>query len=230
MPIATAKRPVGIDRLVRSRRKTIALVVERDGSLTVRAPLQMPEAHVRKFVEQHADWITKNQTQAQKYAPPPHKKYNEGETFLYFGQSFPLAFVQRQRAALTFDGTTFRLAKSAQPKAEEAFVRWYKRQAAQVLLERVSFHARKNGFHFEKIRISSARTRWGSCSSKGTLSFTYRLVMAPLEVIDYVVLHELVHTKVRNHSKVFWARVGEIMPGYKLHVRWLRQKGKTLTL
>ncbi|MBI4731939.1 MAG: M48 family metallopeptidase, partial [Chloroflexi bacterium] len=220
--------PIAIDRLVRSRRKTIALIVQPDGTLLVRAPLKIPEAHVRKFVEQHADWITKNQTRAQKYAPPPHKKYKDGETFLYLGQSYPLEIIPRQRSALTFDGATFHLAKSALLKAEEAFVRWYKRQAALVFLERAVFLARKHGFHYEKIRISSARTRWGSCSSKGTLSFTYRLAMAPPEVIDYVVIHELVHTKIKNHSKTFWARVSEIMPGYKLHVRWLRQNGKTL--
>jgi predicted metal-dependent hydrolase len=230
MPIATAKRPVGIDRLVRSRRKTIALVVERDGRLTVRAPLGMPEARIREFVEKHIDWVSKHQKRAQKHAPPPPKQFTDGETFLYLGQIFTLTIVPRQRAALAFDGATFRLATSALPKAKEAFVRWYKKQALEAFGQRAEFLAKRHGFTYQKIRVSSARTRWGSCSTKGTLSFTYRLVMAPPEVVDYVIVHELVHTKIKNHSKSFWRRVGEIMPEYKVHVRWLRQNGKTLTL
>lgn len=221
---------VQIDRLVRSRRETIALVVERDGRLTVRAPLKMPEASIREFVEKHADWVRKHQKRAQKYAPPPPKRYQDGETFLFLGQAFPLEIIPRQRAALTFDGAIFRLAKSALPKAEEAFIRWYKGQVLSYLVQHVPALAVKHGFRYQKIRISSARTRWGSCSTKGTLSFTWRLVMAPPEVVDYVILHELVHTQVRNHSKTFWSRLGEIMPDYKKHVSWLKQNGKFLTI
>jgi predicted metal-dependent hydrolase len=87
-----------------------------------------------------------------------------------------------------------------------------------------------NGFAWKQIRISSARTRWGSCSTTGNLSFTWRLVLAPLEVIDYVVIHELVHTTIKNHSPAFWHRVAEIMPGYKQQVTWLKRNGRFLSL
>ena len=220
--------PIPIDKLVRSRRKTIALIIQRDGTLTVRAPLRMAEAVIREFVETHAEWIARNQAKIQAAAPPPQKHYVDGETFPFLGQSYPLTIVPRQRPAMTFDGHTFRLAKSALPKAEEAFVRWYKGQAALLLLERVLTCSKKHGFHYQKIRISSARSRWGSCSSSGTLSFTYRLVMAPPEVVDYVVVHELVHTQVKNHSKTFWRRVGEIMPDYKVKLTWLKKNGRYL--
>ena len=220
--------PIPIDRLIRSRRKTIALIIQRDGTLTVRAPLRMAEAHIREFVESHADWIARSQAKVRAAAPPPAKQYAEGETFLYLGKAYPLTFVPAQRPALKFDGSAFRLARSAQPKAEQAFVHWYKVQAAMLLLERVLLLSQKHGFHYQKIRISSARTRWGSCSSKGTLSFTYRLVMAPPEVVDYVVVHELVHTKIKNHSKTFWNRVRELMPEYKQHMAWLKKNGRFL--
>lgn len=230
MPIATAKSLVEIDRLVRTRRKTIALVVEPGGRLTVRAPLRMPEATIRQFVESHTDWIVKTQAKARLSAPPAPKQFVDGEMFLYLGKPYPLSIVPRQRPSLTLDRSAFRLAQSALPKADAAFVRWYKQQALTVFTERVEILAKQFGFRYEKIRISSARTRWGSCSSKGTLSFTWRLVMAPSEVVDYVIVHELVHTKVPNHSKTFWARVGELMPDYKARVRWLKQNGKTLAL
>ncbi|MGB8213107.1 MAG: SprT family zinc-dependent metalloprotease [Anaerolineales bacterium] len=220
---------IPIDKLVRSRRRTVAIVIERDGTLTVRAPLRLAEARIREFVESHAGWIAKNQARRLVAAPPPPKRYVAGETFFYLGQLYPLSIVPSQRPALTFDGAGFRLAQSALPKAGEAFVRWYKGQAALLLQERVPALAGKYGFHYEKIRISSARTRWGSCSSRGTLSFTYRLVMAPPEVLDYVILHELVHTRIQNHSKTFWNRVAELMPDYKGRLDWLKKNGKFLT-
>jgi predicted metal-dependent hydrolase len=94
----------------------------------------------------------------------------------------------------------------------------------------VNLYAAQYGLRYEKIRITSAQTRWGSCSPKGTLSFTWRLVMAPLEVIDYVVIHELAHLRVKNHSKTFWAEVESMLPDYTRHVAWLRKNGKFLTL
>ena len=215
-------------KLVRSRRKTVALVVERDGSLTVRAPLRLQGARIHAFVESHADWIAKSQARARAALPASPKSYTESETFLYLGQPYPLTLIPRQRPALVFTGSVFQLAKSALPKAQESFVRWYKEQSRLLLFERVLILSGKHGFQYQKIRISSARTRWGSCSSRGTLSFTYRLIMAPLEVLDYVVLHELVHTKIRNHSKTFWNRLGELMPDYKRRLTWLKKNGKFL--
>ena len=219
---------IPIDRLVRSRRKTIALVLSRDGRLTVCAPLHMPEAKIHTFVESHAGWIDKNRARLQAAAPPPARRYVDGETFPYLGQVYPLFIVPARSPALVFDGQAFRLAKSSLPKAEEAFVRWYKQQARLVLAERVLTIAGKHGVRYQKLRISSARTRWGSCSSIGTLSFTYRLVMAPEDVMDYVVMHELVHTRVRNHSKTFWNKVAELMPDYKRRLAWLKKNGKFL--
>ena len=219
------RMPIAIDKLVRSHRRTIALVVERDGKLTVRAPLRMAEKNIHEFVESHAEWIARNQAKVQATPLPQQKQYINGEAFLYLGKAYPLHIVLPQRPALQFDGVTFRLAKSAQPRAEQAFIRWYKAQALEVISGRVQALAGKYGFTYQKIRISSARTRWGSCSSRGTLSFTYRLVMAIPAVIDYVVIHELVHTKIKNHSKTFWSRVEAILPEYKTHVRWLKKNG-----
>ena len=110
------------------------------------------------------------------------------------------------------------------------FEKWYRARALQVLSERVNLLAARFGFRYEKLRITSARTRWGSCSSRGTLSFVWRLVMAPLEVIDYVVIHELTHLKIKNHSAQFWAEVARLMPAYKSSRDWLKKNGHFLTL
>lgn len=219
---------ITIDRLLRTPRKTVAIIIERDGSLTVRAPLRMPELNIRAFVDSHINWIIKNRARISVLAPPIPKRFVDGEEFLFQGKAYPLSIVPHQRSALTFDGASFRLAKSVLPKAEQTFLLWYKQQAALHIFTRVITISGKHGFHYEKIRISSARTRWGSCSSLGTLSFTYRLIMAPPDVLDYVILHELVHTQVRNHSKTFWNRLGKLMPDYRQRILWLKKNGKFL--
>ena len=110
----------------------------------------------------------------------------------------------------------------------QVFERWYREQARQILPGRVEFFASQYEFPYRGIRITSARTRWGSCSAKGSLSFSWRLIQAPLAVVDYVVVHELVHTLVHNHSKQFWDRVGTIMPEFQSRRRWLREHGRQI--
>lgn len=219
---------IQINKLVRSKRKTLSLIVENDGTLTVRAPLRLKEADIQRFIEAKADWIKRKQANIRKIAVTP-RQYVDGDTFLYLGKEISLRLVPDRKPALVLDGV-FKLAKSAQPRAESVFEVWYKEQARAVLAVRVDFFARKYGFEVEKIRISSARTRWGSCSAKKTLSFTWRVVMAPPEVIDYVVVHELCHLRELNHSRSFWAQVEAILPGYKSTRKWLKHNGAKLTL
>ncbi|MEZ0394937.1 MAG: SprT family zinc-dependent metalloprotease [Anaerolineales bacterium] len=216
-------------RLICSRRRTIALIVQNDGALVVRAPLRAPEEAIREFVARKADWIRKQQARARRLAEATVRRYVDGETFFYLGQAYALKIVPPCRPALRLT-EVFELSRSAQPQAEAVFVRWYRARAAEVLAERVEALARQHGFALKKVRITSARSRWGSCSPTGTLSFPWRLVMAPPAVIDYVVVHELVHLDIKNHSPAFWARVGEILPDYKKHVAWLRRNGRRLTL
>lgn len=216
-------------RLIRSRRRTIALIVQKDGALVVRAPLRAPEKLIQQFVDSKAGWVRRQQARAAQVARAVERQYVDGEEFPYLGRSHPLKIVPPRRAALILRDC-FELSRSARPRAEAAFVRWYKARAAEILPERVALLAARHGYRPGKVRISSARTRWGSCSPQGTLSFTWRLVMAPPAVIDYVIVHELVHLEIRNHSPKFWARVGERMPGYEAHVAWLRKNGRFLTL
>ncbi len=219
-----------IDQVIRSRRKTVSLIIQSDGKLSVRAPLRMSEAHILEFVQNHADWIRKHQSKIIAHLPSPTKQFVDGEIFLFLGNECPLTIVSRREPPILFSGNKFQLAKSQLPNARNVFTVWFKTQAKRLISQRVTLLSKQNKFYFKKIRITSARTRWGSCSSIGTLSFTWKLIMAPPEIIDYVVTHELVHTEIKNHSKKFWGKLGEILPGYKEHVRWLKQNGKYLNL
>jgi predicted metal-dependent hydrolase len=222
---------IKIDKLIRSKRRTIALIIERDGSFTVRAPMRAPHAAIETFIQQKADWIT--HTREKMKSKPGEsafgKQYTDGEKFLFLGSSFDLKLVGLQKPLLQFDDG-FTLSQSAQTKGEQVFVRWYKMRALEIISERVEQYAGQYKFTPKQIKISSAKTRWGSCSPNGTLNFAWRLVMAPLDVIDYVAVHELSHLRVKNHSSKFWKVVESICPEYKKQRKWLRENGEKLNL
>jgi predicted metal-dependent hydrolase len=222
--------PGPIHRIVRTRRKTIALIVESDGSLTVRAPQNISEGRIRAFVLEHAGWVEKHQRKARHNPPPVVHLYRPGETFLFLGEEYPLRLSTRRGRDLRFESGAFDLPQALQPKGALIFTQWYKEQARLEFTDRLATLAQAHSLRYQKMRLSSARTRWGSCSPNGTISLTWRLVMASPEVVDYVILHELVHTRIRNHSKTFWAQVETLMPTYRNSVRWLKQYGRLLTL
>jgi hypothetical protein len=217
------------DRLIRAKRRTIALIVERDGSLTVRAPRRATLRDIHAFIAEKTGWIIRSREKMKAIVPRPKKQYTGGERFLYLGGEYELRIVPPQRPALKFNGG-FTLGSSAQPRAESAFVRWYKERAYEILTERVNHYAALHGFAPKRVKINSAKTRWGSCTSTGTINFTWRLVMAPLDVVDYVVLHELAHLKIKNHSPRFWKLVESLCPDFKRRRKWLREHGEKLIL
>ncbi len=219
---------IQIDEFIRAKRRTISIQVRSDGKVIVRAPLRLAEKIVRTFVESKADWITRKKAEVAVRAPVTVRTFGEGERFLLLGREIPIRVVPAQRTALTLT-ETFNLSQKALPQAADVFEKWYKAYALTLLQERVKLYAAQHGFKPARIRITSARTRWGSCSSSGTLSFTWRLVMAPLDVVDYVVIHELVHLRVHNHSKDFWEGVAALMPDYKRRMTWLKSNGGLMT-
>lgn len=105
------------------------------------------------------------------------------------------------------------------------------RNAARTRFEsRAAYYRQITGGHYTSVTVRDQKTRWGSCSSRGTLSFNYRLIFAPPAVLDYVVVHELCHLTHMNHSKAFWDMVGAVMPDYRTRRKWLREHGQELTL
>lgn len=220
---------IEINKLVRSKRRTIALIVERDGSLTVRAPRRAAIVDIQSFILEKQEWIVRTQERFKSVVEAPKKEYQDGETFLLLGHEYGLTLVKPQRPALKFENG-FTLGHTAQHSGERLFTQWYKNEAYRIIAERTGVYSARYGFSPKQVKISSARTRWGSCSPDGTLNFTWRLVMAPLEVIDYVVVHELSHLRVKNHSNRFWQEVEKILPEYKDRRKWLRVHGETLSL
>jgi predicted metal-dependent hydrolase len=221
---------VHIDHLIRSKRRTMSLEINKDGSLTVRAPRRAADGEISAFVNSKKDWIIKKQFQAdQRAREAPPKQFVEGEQFLYLGISYPLEIVNRQAVPLVLNGK-FTLRAESPVISIQVFEKWYREQAAKKIKPRTDTLAKNNGFEYTIIRINGAKTHWGSCGPKGSLNFPWRLVMAPEEVIDYVIVHELVHLRVRNHSRRYWQAVKGIMPDYKIRLKWLQENGHRLSL
>jgi predicted metal-dependent hydrolase len=222
--------PVQIDQIIRSKRKTVAIVVRPDASVIVRAPLRATRASILEFVEKNTAWIEKKQAQARETALPAPREYVAGARFEYLGNEYLLEIVQGQKKSLLMEDGKFKLAMSARQAARLAFERWYREQARKIISERVDYYVQLHGFQYSRLGITSARTRWGSCSASGALNFSWRLIQAPIEVVDYVVVHELVHTVIHNHSGRFWKRVEQTMPDYRERRTWLRKNGLRLLL
>ena len=118
----------------------------------------------------------------------------------------------------------------AETKRLETLEKRYRSAARAQFEQRCAYFHQFTGGSYTSVTIRDQKTRWGSCSSRGTLSFNYRLIFAPPAVLDYVVVHELCHLTHMNHSKEFWNMVGSVMPDYKTHKKWLREHGQELTL
>jgi hypothetical protein len=218
-------------QIIRSKRKTVALIINPDGTLVVRAPLKLSNQRIEDLIRQKADWIRIQRAKIllQQASIQP-KLFINDEKFWYLGELFPLKVVQNPRKPLMITATHFELDIASHPRASKVFEAWYRQQARSIFSKRCDLIAQRMGLKYYRLRLSSARTRWGSCSRLGTISLVWRLVMAPGPVIDYVIIHELIHLRTHNHSKAFWAQVEEVMPDYRTHVRWLKEHGHALRL
>jgi predicted metal-dependent hydrolase len=220
-------------RLVRSKRKSVALVVTTDATLVVRAPLRTSLSYIERLLEERAEWIHRAMRRMQSRPQPIAHRYVEGEVFLYLGEAYPLRVVPTQKKnkkKKLFFEDAFILNSTQHHRAHDLFVAWYKAEAKKRITERVAWWAGHAELTYASVKINSAKGRWGSCSVKGNLNFSWRLIMAPLSVIDYVVVHELAHLTHKNHSKAFWHSVMSLYPATLEAKKWLRKNGETLTL
>lgn len=176
--------------VIKSNRKTVAIQVSSDLSVTMRVPRQATQMDIELILKEKEDWILKQiEDMRQKKAS--------------FDASEPERLTNEEIHELAD-------------------------KALKYIPERVAYFAKQIGVDYGGITIRNQRTRWGSCSSKGNLNFNCLLMLTPIEVIDYVVVHELCHRKEMNHSKLFWSEVEKVLPDYKTQVKWLKEEGSNI--
>lgn len=220
---------IKIHRVIRSRRRTIALVVGSDATLTVRAPIHTPLDYIEDLVRRKVQWIEKKIREVKARPTITTKKFANGESFLYMGELYRLRIVNDAKMPLVVE-KEFILARQHQEEARDLLVRWYKHEAQRKIPERVAWHARRCGLDVGQVTITDAHKRWGSCGKSNSLNFSWRLIMAPLQVMDYVVIHELAHTLEKNHSRKFWTKVATMYPTYRAGREWLKKNEHLLQI
>lgn len=176
--------------VIKSNRKTLAISIKEDLSVTVRAPRRASKAEIERILKEKEQWIQKH-----------------------------ISLMKEKKS---------RLDEMKENPLTDAELNELKAKAKRIIPERVAAFSKIIGVDYGRISIRSQKTIWGSCSSKGNLNFNCLLMLAPPEVIDYVVVHELCHRKEMNHSKAFWSEVEKVIPNYKFYLGWLKEEGSLI--
>lgn len=208
--------------ILRSARKTLAIIVNAKAQVIVRAPMRMAQKQIDDFVIRKKDWIAKSQAKVllrQKQKASSAKQFTLGEKFLYLGKEYPLISVKSKKP-IDFDGSAFLLGLGFEDYAKSLMSFWYATKAQELLESLTKKLAKEHKFKYSHIKITNAKSYLGNCNCDGRIHFAWRLMLAPIEFIEYVVVHELCHTVQLNHSKKFWNLVQSVMPDYKKRVAW----------
>ena len=211
-------------KIIRSSRSTIGIQVMADTSIKVTAPYLVPRFMINKLLKEKEAWIKK-----QQQIMRDRNLLTSPNMYFYLGKQYSLAVRIKQKNIVELSDKLY-VASSSEKYIKTYLESWYKQQARKIIFERVHHYSRLSGLKFNSINLTSATTRWGSCSSQKSLNFNWKLVMAPLPVIDYVVCHELAHLVELNHSRDFWETVRKMFPIYRQFRTWLKRYGHTLTI
>lgn len=232
------KRQVGevAFSVLRSRRRTADIVVERDGQVVVRAPETVSDEAIDCVVRGNSAWIHRTIAEWEELnAARRHRPFVQGSSFSYLGRNYRLRFVTGASRPLMLRNGWFELdervmAEGGEPGARKIFRDFYTEKAVPLLEERVTLYARRVDVRPGPVAVRELGYHWASCGPNGSLNFHWRIMMAPATVIDYVVAHELCHLKHRDHSVAFWNEVDKVLPSWPLRKDWLRRCGAGLDL
>lgn len=213
-----------------SRRKKLTITVERDRSIVVHAPESASDEAIQRAVDTKRQWLFEKTNHAQKYQGLPHapgKEVVNGESIPYLGREYPIEIAETESGGVEFS-RRFLIPASRKSQRREVLKEWYVARATETILPRARRYASELGVEPVKIKIVDNRFRWGSCTVKDNLNFNWRLIKAPMFVIDYVIVHELAHLIEANHTPSFWNIVRAKAPTSEKAKTWLKENGQIL--
>jgi predicted metal-dependent hydrolase len=219
--------------LVRSRRKTASIYIERDGQVSILVPDKLTDRQVEALLGSKRKWIYKSLAEWQDLnARRVHRDYVNGEGFLYLGRSYRLKLVSDLAEPLMLKDGYFclRTNNGSIPDADAAFKAFYRAKGAVRIPPRVAYYQAKMDVEPKAVRLLDLKHRWASCSPGGNLNFHWKCMMAPLTILDYIVVHELAHLIYPNHTKAFWNELDKVMPDFQERKEWLRVNGAGMDL
>jgi len=218
-------------KLTRSKRKTIAIKINEDSSLEVKAPFHLSQEKIDSFVNSKEKWISKHTTEvSKKYKLKREFNLNFNDYVFVRGEKTYIHPMKGNTASYDKEKRVFYIPEVANShQIKEILIELYKLIAKSYIHQRAGFFSKQMNVKPTKIRITSAKTRWGSCSGKNSVNFSWKLIMADDETIDYVIVHELAHIKQHNHSSKFWNIVESIIPDYEKEKEKLKVLGEKLS-
>lgn len=215
---------LSIDRLIRTRRKSVSITITPKSEIIVRAPLGLSDEIIFDIVLKKHAWINDKIGQIRNIK---EKAFVPGEVFPFLGSSYILQSTLNKNN-IGINGNHIEIPESFLHDAKNHLFEWYKNEAKRILPARCALMSDKTGIRYSSIKITGAKKRWGSCGHRGNINLSWRLAMCPVEVIDYVIIHELAHIEVRNHSKLFWGKVEKLLPDYRKQELWLKKNSRSM--
>jgi len=215
-------------KIVYSNRKTVTISVERDRSVMVRAPRNTSAEKIAQIIEMKKIWIYDKINHVQK--SPEKTQTNEfvsGESILYLGRNYKLQLIAKDTEGLLFNDA-FYLSQSESDKAQKLIKAWFVTKAKEIILPKANYYATRIGVKFQEAKISEMKYRWGSCTLKNNINFNWRIIKAPMYVVNYIIVHELAHFRETNHTPEFWNIVAVQIPNYQKAKDWLKKHGENL--
>ncbi len=212
--------------ILSTRRKTVELGVERDGSLVVRAPTGIPAARLERFARQKRMWVYEKLARKAELSRPTRRarEFVTGEGFAYLGRWYRLQLVANQDSAVKLVHGRFRLFRREAKRARDHFVAWYAERGRRWLARRVAEWSPRLGTKSAIVEVRELGFRWGSCGRE-RVNFNWSTMTLPPAIIDYVIVHELAHLQHPHHGPAFWAAVSRAMPDHERRKRWLAENG-----
>jgi hypothetical protein len=226
-------------KVKRSNRRTVGIRIDKEGSVTVRAPKNVSSDDIEKFLLEKKGWVLdKVKLMRKRSSEVPERTFNQGDKLPYLGDVYKISVTDNEKLIekyklsrlnpVTLEDDFYVLKGDFDRK--DAFIKWYKDEAREIFNSRIKELAEDYNLKYKKVKLSNAKTRWGSCSSKGNLNINWRIIFAPFEIVNYLLAHEVAHLKHHNHSKDFWSLVEKYDSNYKMHRKWLKENGHKLVI
>ena len=222
----------GVDITVKkSKRKTVSIFVERDGSVSALVPSNLSDDEIATILKAKEYQIHRNLAQwLQLNERHITREYVNGQSFLYLGRNYRLKLVDDKLGELKFSKGYFLLSKNELSSAEQYFIDFYRNKLKEKIKPLINRYKEQLGVSPNDVKVMELKNRWASCSAKGNVNFHWKCAMAPMDVLQYIIVHELAHLIHLNHTTEFWNEVDKVLPKHEEQMNWLKLNGVGMSL
>lgn len=220
---------VAPDKILRTNRRTLSLVISKDGSLIVHAPKRVSMDYILSFIKEKEKWITKKQNEVTK-TKQENRDLIELNALLFLGETYQVKQIIKNKEPEFAKGVIYIPIMEDDSERKMYLKKWISKQTALITQKRIEYFSDLMQIDYTSLKIMKSVNRWGTCSSDGKISFNYKLSMLPPKLVDYIVIHELAHLIEFNHSKKFYKIIESIMPSWAVHRKRLKDYSYLLTI